>query len=291
MALDQLAEQDPLINLRQDELRQEIFVSLYGEVQKEVIQATLAGDYGVDVTFRESTTICIERPIGAGNAMELLGVEPNPFLATVGLRIEPAAIGSGVGFRLAVELGSMPFAFFTAVEDAVRATLQQGIQGWQVTDCLVTMTHSGYAPKQSHSHGTFDKSTSSTGADFRHLTPLVTMAALQRAGTAVHEPMHRFRLDAPADAIGSLVPALTRVRAVPQTSELQGSSCVLEGRIPASQVHALERALPSLTRGEGSLTTAFDHYQQVSGGVPSRPRSDHKPLDRKAYLLRVIRRV
>ena len=84
MALDQLAEQDPLINLRQDELRQEIFVSLYGEVQKEVIQATLAGDYGVDVTFRESTTICIERPIGAGNAMELLGVEPNPFLATVG---------------------------------------------------------------------------------------------------------------------------------------------------------------------------------------------------------------
>lgn len=213
VALDQLAEQDPLINLRQDELRQEIFVSLYGEVQKEVIQATLASDYGVDVTFRESTTICIERPIGAGSAVELLGVEPNPFLATVGLRIEPAAIGSGVGFRLAVELGSMPFAFFTAVEDAVRATLQQGIHGWQVTDCLVTMTHSGYAPKQSHSHGIFDKSMSSTGADFRHLTPLVTMAALQRAGTAVHEPMHRFRLDAPADAFGSLVPALTRVRA------------------------------------------------------------------------------
>jgi ribosomal protection tetracycline resistance protein len=103
--------------------------------------------------------------------------------------------------------------------------------------------------------------------------------------------MHSFRLDAPADAFGSLVPALTRLRAVPQTSELQGSSCVLEGGIPASQVHALERALPSLTRGEGSLTTAFDHYQQVSGGVPSRPRSDHNPLDRKAYLLRVIRRV
>jgi ribosomal protection tetracycline resistance protein len=32
VALAQLAEQDPLINLRQDDLRQEIFVSLYGEV-------------------------------------------------------------------------------------------------------------------------------------------------------------------------------------------------------------------------------------------------------------------
>jgi ribosomal protection tetracycline resistance protein len=43
-ALEQLAEQDPLINLRQDDVRQELFVSLYGEVQKEVIEATLASD-------------------------------------------------------------------------------------------------------------------------------------------------------------------------------------------------------------------------------------------------------
>jgi ribosomal protection tetracycline resistance protein len=63
-ALDQLAEQDPLINVRQDDVRQEIRVSLYGEVQKEVIQATLAADFGIDAGFRETTTICVERPAG-----------------------------------------------------------------------------------------------------------------------------------------------------------------------------------------------------------------------------------
>ena len=62
VALAQLAEQDPLINLRQDDIRREISVSLYGEVQKQVIQATLANDFDVDVKFRETTTICIERP-------------------------------------------------------------------------------------------------------------------------------------------------------------------------------------------------------------------------------------
>ena len=36
-AITELAEQDPLINVRQDDLRQEIYVSLYGEVQKQVI--------------------------------------------------------------------------------------------------------------------------------------------------------------------------------------------------------------------------------------------------------------
>jgi ribosomal protection tetracycline resistance protein len=45
--------------VRQDDIRQELSVSLYGEVQKEVIQATLAGDFGIDVGFRETTTVCV----------------------------------------------------------------------------------------------------------------------------------------------------------------------------------------------------------------------------------------
>ena len=148
IALTQLAEQDPLINLRQDDVRQEMFVSLYGEVQKEVIQDTLANDFGIDVEFHETTTICIERPIGTGAAVEMKGKPPNPFLATVGLRVDPADVGSGVAFGLEVELGSMPLAFMTAVEDTVYETLHQGIYGWQVTDCTVTMTHSGYYARQ-----------------------------------------------------------------------------------------------------------------------------------------------
>ena len=51
-ALTELAEQDPLINLRQDDTRQELFLSLYGEVQKEIVAQTLQGDYGLDVEFR-----------------------------------------------------------------------------------------------------------------------------------------------------------------------------------------------------------------------------------------------
>ncbi|HEV2344840.1 MAG TPA: GTP-binding protein, partial [Actinocrinis sp.] len=146
-ALTRLAEQDPLINLRRDDLRQEISVSLYGEVQKEVIEATLADEYGLEVEFRQSTTIHIERPVGTGAAFEIADKDGNPFLATVGLRVEPAPTGSGVTFHLAVELGSMPYAFFKAVEDTVHETLRQGIHGWQVTDCTVTMTHSGYWPR------------------------------------------------------------------------------------------------------------------------------------------------
>ncbi|WP_381799798.1 GTP-binding protein [Streptomyces niveus] len=290
-ALTQLAEQDPLINLRQDEIRQEISVSLYGEVQKEVIQATLADEYGVDVTFRETTTICVERLAGTGGAAEVMGKEPNPFLATVGLRVEPAPPGSGVGFRLEVELGSMPYAFMKAIEDTVRATLREGLYGWAVPDCAVVLTRTGYAPRQSHAHGTFDKSMSSTGGDFRLLTPLVLMEALKRAGTIVCEPMNHFRLDVPADTFGAVLPALARLRAVPHTPSAHGASYVVEGEIPAAETHALEQLLPTLTSGEGVLETAFDHHRPVQGTPPARSRTDHDPLNRKEYLLSVVRRV
>ena len=290
VALDQLAEQDPLIDLRQDELRQEISVSLYGEVQKEVIQATLANDFGVDVTFRATTTICIERPDGTGAAAEILGEEPNPFLATVGLRIDPAPIGSSVEFRLEVELGSMPFAFFRAVEETVKETLRQGLHGWEVTDCTVTMTHSGYAARQSHAHAVFDKSMSSTAGDFRNLTPLVLMSALRRAGTRVYEPMHRFQLEIPADTLGAVPPVLVQLGGVPQATAIRGPTCTLEGEVPAARVHELRRQLPALTRGEGILETAFERYHPVRGEIPDRPRSDDNPLDREEYLRRLAGR-
>ncbi|SFX31082.1 TetM/TetW/TetO/TetS family tetracycline resistance ribosomal protection protein [Streptomyces atratus] len=278
-ALAQLAEQDPLINLRQDDVRKEVSVSLYGEVQKEVIQATLADGFGIGVTFRETKTICLERPNGSGAAYEIIDQNGNPFLATIGLRVDPAPVGSGIAYRLAVELGSMPFSLMRAVEETVTETLRQGIHGWQVTDCVVTMTHSGYW------------SPLSTAGDFRNLTPLVLMSALKQAGTTVHEPTHRFRLEFPADLLGPLLPVLAHLGAVPGTPAVHGSACVLEGGIPAARVHELQQQLPALTRGEGVLESEFDSYRAVVGTPPDRPRTDRDPLNRKEYLLRTVRRV
>jgi ribosomal protection tetracycline resistance protein len=289
-ALAQLAEQDPLINVRQDDIRREISVSLYGEVQKEVIGATLASDFGLDVGFRETTTICIERLTGCGAAVERMREAPNPFLATVGLRLEPAAAGSGAGFRIEAEPGSMPAAFFRAVEDTVRETLQQGLHGWAVPDCLITMTHTGYLAKQSAGHQRFNKSMSSTGEDFRKLTPLVVVAALRQAGTVVCEPVHRFRLDAPADALGPVLAALTRLHGVPHDSVTRDDALTIRGEIPAARVHELRGVLPGLTRGEGVLECAFDRYEPVAGPVQARPRWDANPLNREEYLQRMTRR-
>jgi ribosomal protection tetracycline resistance protein len=276
--------------LRQDAARGEISVSLYGEVQKEVISATLIREFGIEVSFRETSVICMERLVSTGTAVEYIDVEPNPFLATVGLRVEPASLGAGVQFRLGVELGSMPFAFMRAIEETVHLTLRQGLYGWQVPDCLVTLTHSGYWPRQSHAHATFDKSMSSTAGDFRSLTPLVLMAALRQAGTRVYEPVHSFTLELPAASYGAVLSVLAQLRAVPMARSADAAGYLVNGTIPAAQVHELQQRLPGLTSGEGVLESSFSHYE-LAEGTPARSRTDADPLDRAGYLLHVRRRV
>ena len=71
---------------------------------------------------------------------------------------------------------------------------------------------------------------------------------------------------------------------------MRGSSCTLEGDLPAAAVHELRQSLPPLTGGEGVLECAFDRYEPVSGAAPARLRTGSNPLDRTEYLLRVIRR-
>ena len=290
VALTQLVEQDPLIDVTRD-AEGGLSVSLYGEVQKEVVGALLADDYGIDVRFAESSTLCIERLVAVGAAAELIGVAPNPFLATVGLRVEPAPVGAGVDVRLEVELGSMPKAFFVAVEEAVRATLRQGPHGWEVPDCRVVVTHSGYYARQSHAHGTFDKSMSSTAGDFRGLAPLVLMAALRRAGTTVCEPVHRFELELPQAAYAGVLAMLPHVGAVPLETVPRRGLLVLRGDVPAATVHRFQQRVPDLTRGEGMLVTELDHHRPASRPPPTRPRSDDDPTDRENYLKVVARRV
>ncbi len=287
LALSQLAEQDPLINLRRDDMRQELLVSLYGEVQKEVIEATLASEYGISVTFEESTTICVERLTGSGAAAELMGQQANPFRATIGLRVDPAAVDAGSEFRLEISRGALPSSFLTAIEETVTDTLREGLYGWRVTDCTVTLTHSGYTPPPPYGWSKW----SSSGGDFRNLTPLVLMTALKRAGITVCEPLHSFRLDLPADTLTATLTVLARLGAATRAPELAGAACVLDGEIAAARVHDLQQQLPGLTRGEGVLESEFARYQPVRAAVPVRPRSGVSPLDRNEYMLHVQHRV
>jgi ribosomal protection tetracycline resistance protein len=288
--LTELADEDPLIDLRIDASAGEAVINLHGEVQKEVVGSLLADRFGVRATFSRTSVACIERVAGSGTAVDRIGERDNPYLAGLGLSIEAMPTGHGVEFAPGIERGRLPAAFIAATEDGVRAGLSQGLHGWPVTDCRVTMTASQYYPRQSKPHQKFDKSISSVAADFRNLAPAVVTAALRRAGTRVCQPIDRFELDLPQHAHGQLTAMLGPLGALILDAATADGSTRLVGHLPSATVPRLAAALPDLTGGEGILVTRFDHYAPVAGDrPPTSRRRGPDPGDRHAWFRAVPR--
>ncbi|WP_425586534.1 GTP-binding protein [Streptomyces ziwulingensis] len=271
-ALAQLADEDPLIRTR-TLAGGATSILLYGAVQKEVIEERLRREFGVEAVFERTRPVYFERPLGTGEAVyEFEPHRPNEFFQTVGVRIEPAAAGSGNQFLREAEEGLLPRAYHRAIESAAMSTLQQGLYGWEVTDCLVILTKIGYeAPR-------------TTAADFRNLTPMVLMQALQKAGSAVYEPAYSIEVDFPADALSGVIGLLMSLRAdVGQPVEAE-SSWSVRAEVAARLLQDVALALPGLTHGEGTICSEPGGDRRVRSPIPSRERFDGNPLDHDEYM-------
>ncbi|MEK4891457.1 translation factor GTPase family protein [Bacillus sp. FSL M7-0996] len=276
-ALMELCEEDPLIKVWKDNVHNELYIRLFGEVQKEVIETTLYEKYRLQVTFSNTRVVCIEKPIDLGNSVEVMGEKENPFYATIGFKVERGALNSGITYNLGVELGSLPLAFHKAIEDTVFQTLKQGLFGWEVTDIIVTLTHTGYA------------SPVTTASDFRNLTPLVLMDALKQAKTCVFEPINEFELTVPEHAISTAMYKLAAIPAIFAEPTLHNDSYHLTGSLPVAKTEDFKRMLHSFTEGEGIFITKPTGFTKLTAPFPTRKRVDFNPLNRRDYFLRVLK--
>ncbi|MFG2468593.1 tetracycline resistance ribosomal protection protein Otr(A) [Streptomyces canus] len=238
-ALLTLADQDPLIHARPTTGGATTLL-LYGEVQMEVLAATLAQDFGVEADFEPARIRYLERPRGSGEAGE-----ENPwhlgtrYWATIGLRVEPGERGSGGVFAYETELGALPRAFHEAVEQTVHASMRTGLTGATVTDYRVVLVRSGFVGPLS------------TAADFRGLTPIVLRRALEQAGTRLFEPYHAFEAEVPLDALAPVSAQLASAGAEFTGTTGGSTAWLITGELPARRVREIELRLPGLTRGEG----------------------------------------
>lgn len=253
-ALRQLSEQDPLIDARLDPFDSEITVSIYGEIQKEVLADRLVQEYGVAVSFLQTQTVHIERVTGVGEA------EDNRTYgnAELGLRIGPGPVGSGVDYRLEVERGYLLPSFHTAITQTLDMEMRAGLRGWRVTDCRIALIHSRF------------RAVTPPAGHFRDLTSRCLRRALEQAGTTVCAPVSEFEADVPADSIRPVLHALHAVGASPQPPSILTDRARITGMIAAERVSDVEQRLPNLTGGRGVLVTTPSGYEPVTGPPPRR---------------------
>ena len=271
-ALTALADEDPLIRTRAVP-GGGTSVLVHGVVQREVLADRLNRDFGLDAVFGDLQPVYVERLTGTGECV--IALDPrraNDFWATVGLRVEPGPPGSGLRYRREVQPGAVPPAFHRATEEAVRRGVEQGLHGWEVVDCTVTVIRTGY------------RAPSSTAADFRGLTPVVLHRALHRAGTRLCEPCLSFEAEVPAPVLSAVLGRLAVLGADVGGSAERGSSWLVSGLLPARRWSELSTALPALTHGEGALWSRPGPDRPLRTPAPDRPRADGNPLNYQEYL-------
>src|SRR5919108_650666 len=243
---------------------------------------------GIDVpraTLRSAVAEQAERavvyPVFAGSALKGIGMEPlMSGIAELLPATAPDGEGAAAGSIFKIERGPAgeKIAYVRMFSGALRTRdrlrfgpereeLQAGVFGWSVTDCVVTMTESGYSLADGPPSR---RGPTSTAADFRKLTPMVVKQALERAGTVVCEPTVRVALEVPTSTVGAVLPALARLGATVDTPVPQETLARITAVLPASRADELQRQLPGLTGGEGVMDTTFEGYQEVNGEPPVR---------------------
>ncbi|WP_456010679.1 tetracycline resistance ribosomal protection protein [Clostridium butyricum] len=272
-----LAEEDPLLELEMNDIDREIYVNLFGEVQMEILISILDDLYGIKVEFSNIQTIYREAPKGVGTSIMHMQEGLNPFLATVGLKIEPAGRGTGLRYISNVSVGSLPRSFQNAIEEAVIKTSKQGLFGWEVTDAKVTLTCGEFF------------SPASTPADFRNVTPMVFMEALYKAQTVLLEPLHEFELRIPQNVLSKAIWDLETMRATFDNPIIIEDEFSIKGLIPVENSKEYKMKIASYTQGKGMFITKVYGYKEVPAEfVKTRQKTTYDPLNKKEYLLRKL---
>ena len=258
-ALTEIADTDPLLHYYVDTITHEIIISFLGKVQLEVVCSLLVERYHVNINVKEPTVIYLERPLKTASYTIHIEVPPNPFWASIRLT-----------------LGYLNQSFQNAVMEGVRYGMEQGLYGWEVTDCEICFDYGVYY------------SPVSTPADFRSLAPIVLEQALKRAGTQLLEPYLSFTLFAPQEYISRAYNDAPKYCAVIESTLLKNDEVIFTGEIPARCIGEYRNDLNFYTNGRSVCLTELKGYQEISGEPVLQPRRPNSRLDKVRHMFQKI---
>ena len=237
-ALTEIADTDPLLRYCVDTITHEIVISFLGTVQLEVICSLLIEKYHINIRIEDPTVIYLEKPLQKADYTIHIEVPPNPFWASIGLSITPLPIGSGIQYESKVSLGYLNQSFQNAVREGINYGLEQGLYGWEVTDCKICFEYGVYY------------SPVSTPSDFRFLAPIVLEQTLKKAGTQLLEPYLSFILFTPQGYLSRAYNDAQKHCAIIETSQSKNDEIIFTGHIPVRCINEYRNTLTLYTNGQ-----------------------------------------
>ena len=243
-----LEEEDPALHLVWNALLREIRVQLMGAVQMEILQKLIEARFGLHAEFDAGSVVYLEtiaEPVeGVGH------YEPLRHYAEVWLKLEPGAPGSGVSFAADCPPNSLEENWQRLIRTHVFERAHPGVlTGSPLCDVRIRLIAGRAHLKHTE------------GGDFREATCRAIRNALMQAENVLLEPVVRFELAMPNEALARVTGELLRIGAQLDASETDGGETTLTGRCTAAMFWDYPTRFAASTRGHGRIASRFDRYE------------------------------
>jgi len=253
-AVRRLSDEDPTLEHGYDPETSEETLAGMGELHLEIAIDRLKREFGLvptvsppEVAYRET----IRRPFETITTYKKQTGGHGHF-AEVELRVEPLQRGTGVEFENESSGADIPADFVRPVERGVRDALEKGvIAGYPVKDVRVTLLDGKY------------HEVDSAAMDFEIAGSIAVQRAVREAGAALIEPVMAIDINVSEEQVGSVVADIGRRRGNVNAMRARGQMRNIEGEVPLAEARGYATDLRSLTKGRGTFTLEFDHYDIV----------------------------
>ena len=268
-----LSGEDPLLMARYTRALDQLELQVMGAIQLEILEETLHTRFGLKAAFTKPAVIYRETLAQPAEGFVAYTM-PKPCWAIMRFRMEPGERGSGVQFASEVPVRELALHYQHQVEQALPLALNQGRQGWQVTDVKITLIEGN--SHQWHTHP----------LDFIVATPMGIQDGLRRGGSLLLEPILSIRFLLPQDCVGRVMSDVAQMRGEVTSTVTQGERAILTALVPVESSMDYASTLAAVTGGRGGMSLSLHGYRECPQGIGGpTPRRSVDPLDTSKYIL------
>ena len=255
LALEKLQWEDPTFMVKEDpETGQTLLVGM-GELHLEVIVQRLSSDFGVatrtgrpQVVYRET----IQREIEQHELFER-EIDGKNHYGEVTIRLTPTGQKSGIKIDIPESvLADWPTELAEMIKEKLTATCQSGqIAGYPLADLQISLVNAPFNSNKTTDLGISAAISRAVGQ------------ALKSGQPTLLEPVMVLELIAPSDYTGRVISSLNQKRGQVEGITSHPGQDVVRATVPLIEMFGYMTELRSATKGQGSFTMEFSHFDQA----------------------------
>ncbi len=258
MAMNKLAEEDPTFKVTYNKETGQTIISGMGELHLEIIVDRMLREFNVganvdkpQVAYKETIT---KSSRAVGKFIQQSGGRGQ--YGHVVFDVAPAEKGSGILFESKIIGGSIPREYISSVkEGVVESALNGHLAGYPVTDVDVKLIDGSY------------HEVDSSDIAFHMAGSIAFQEGLRHGGSVLLEPIMNLEVTTPENYMGDVIGDLSSRRVKIEAITDRGTTKVIRGLAPLSEMFGYATTVRSLTQGRASYTMEPSFYQEVPRNI------------------------